>query len=74
MKKEVVVFVCDNCQAPGDPVELTKELKKVKVFFPLGWVGLLRLINEGSAKKLLLCADCDKAIDKALAQRRQRNK
>lgn len=75
MKKEVLEFTCDNCGAQGDPLDVTKHPDIVKrVPFPIGWVGILRIGNNGPSGKMLLCRDCDKVVDDALRRRRKRSK
>lgn len=59
MKKEVVIYTCDNCKA-------SKEVPKEKL--PEGWGDIIMQVN-GHTNTLDLCVECVTAIGNALGER-----
>lgn len=63
MKKEVVVYTCDNCKKKADAVD--------SVFngsLPEGWVDIKWRTNSGTVQQDL-CTDCFIGIGNALGER-----
>jgi hypothetical protein len=65
VKKEVLVYTCDNCPAEGES-ENPKSWKKP---LPYGWVDLNVVSNDGVLISKHLCPECFMSVTVALQER-----
>lgn len=67
MKKEIVVFECDNCHAPGSPEVQTDPL-------PKGWTEITMVDDQNRSTKLQICTLCHIAVGNALGVRQNESR
>jgi hypothetical protein len=66
MKKTVVICICDNCGAEGNPQEGTK----IENPLPCAWIRISQTENTEHIEAVDLCGDCKWAFWGALSDRR----
>lgn len=60
--KEVIVYICDNCPAEGEP-------ESKKKILPKGWAEMTIITNDGELMNNHLCPNCLSVAIKALRRR-----
>lgn len=68
-KKQIIVFVCDNCGDEAFP----EEVKRIENPLPADWVQLQMTFNKVSQQPIQICTGCRGAVAEALLSRRNPN-